>query len=427
MLPFYPVHMDVAQQAWVAARVEERARTGNDVTALETELRPLARYDRIWDGGQTHFVALYQPRFVYTRTSGQPTIDDRLVNRAALNTTDPNETPLSALHNGGIGIEAIKRRWRLSAYQFAAYGPITTTSLLVQDPWTGEGYPAEPNPIIPSTIAARFTLLFAQTQVFLPIRLSRRVALIPGFVYNAFGGANSDARAIMALTIGPGGSVALEVAATRNDRFVTTVGGGQVQTLFQGDRTGPDIYRAEARQSWRHWYTSKVSTELELGATVGGDNINGFSLFSFAEAGLLYDDFGLPKLAPGAAAMAAPPGRGPRLQIGTFARVQPWLDLFSGELVQRGVLVGAANYGVDRTTFRVQLQGAQSLATPRSVAKYSLFQLETSIRYRFSREWSGDLGVRFGSQDFENAIRFNQTTQGQVFAGIAWAPLPARF
>lgn len=427
MLPFYPVHMDVAQQAWVGARVEERARTGNDVSALETEVKPLARYDRIWNGGQTHFVALYQPRFVYTRTTGEPTIDDTLVNRAALNTADPNDTPLSALHNGGIGIEAIRRRWRLSAYQFAAYGPITTTSLLVQDPWGGEGYPAEPNPIIPSTIAARFTLLFAQTQVFVPLRLSRRVALIPGFVYNAFGGANSDARAVMALTIGPGGSLALEVAATRNDRFVTTLGGGQVQTLFQGDRTGPNIYRAEARQSWRHWFTPKLSTEVEGGATVGGDAISGFSLYSFAEAGVLYDAFGLPKLDPGAPAMAPPPGRGQRLQVGSFVRVQPWLDLFSGELVQRGVAVGAANYTVDRTTFRVQLSGAKVLHTPRSVATYQIFQADGGVRYRFTRDISGDLGVRFGSQDFDNAIRFNQTTQGQVYAGVAWAPMPARF
>ncbi len=427
MLPFYPVHMDVAQQAWVGARVEERARTGNDVTAIETELKPLARYDRIWNGGQTHFVALYQPRFVYTRTSGQPTIDDRLVNRAALNTRDPNETPLSALHNGGVGIEVLRRRWRLSAYQFAAYGPITTTSLLVQDPWNGEGFPAEPNPIIPSTIAARFTLLFAQTQIFVPIRVTRRVALIPGFVYNAFGGANSDARAVMAMTTGPGATLALEVAATRNDRFVTTVGGGQIQTLFQGDRTGPVIYRSEARQSWRHWFTEKLSTELEAGATLGGDAINGFSLYSLFDAGVLYDAYGLPKLDPGAPLMAPPPGRGPRLQIGAFARVQPWLDLFSGELVQRGVAVGAANYGVDRTTFRVQLSAAKTLATPRSVAEYQIFQLDTGLRYNFTRSWSGDVGVRFGSQDFENAIRFNQTTQGQVYAGISWAPLPARF
>lgn len=427
MLPFHPMPMDVAQQAWVGARVEERARTGNDVSALETEVKPLARYDRIWDGGQTHFVALYSPRFVYTRTTGEPTIDETRVNRGALNNTDPNDRPFSAMHNGGFGIEAIRRRWRLSAYQFAAYGPITTTSLLVQEPWGGEGYPAEPNPIVPSTIAARFTLLFAQTQVFVPIRVSRRVALIPGFTYNAFGGANSDARAAMALTIGPAGSLALEVAATRNDRFVTTVGGGEVQTLFQGDRTGPNIYRAEARQSWRHWFREDLSTEVELGATVGGDAINGFSLYTFAEAGLLYDKFGLPKLDPGAPAQAAPPGRGARLQVGTFARVQPWLDLFSGELVQRGVGVFAANYGVDRTTLRVQLSGARVLPTSRSVARYQTVQAETSLRYKFARDWSGDLGLRFGTQDFDNAIRFNQLTQVQIFAGIGWAPLPARF
>jgi hypothetical protein len=427
MLPFHPMAMDVAQQAWVAAHVEERARSGNDVSALETELKPLARYDRIWNGGQTHFVALYSPRFVYTRTTGEPYIDETRINRGALTNTDANARPFSALHNGGIGIEAIRRRWRLSAYQFAAYGPITTTSLLVQDPWAGEGQPAEPNPIIPSTIATRFTLLFAQTQVFVPVKVSPRVALIPSFTFNAFGGANSEARAAMALTLGPGGSVAVEVAATKNDRFVTTVGAGQVQTLFQGDRTGPNIYRAEARQSWRHWLREDLSTELEAGATIGGDAISGFSLYSFAEAGLLYDAYGLPKLAPGAAAQGAPPGRGARLQVGTFARVTPWLDLFSGELVQRGVAVFALNYGRDRTTFRLQVSGAHVLPTPRSIARYDIFQADTSVRYRFTRDWSGDVGVRFGAQDFDNAIRFNQTTQGQLFVGVGWAPQPARF
>ena len=68
MFPFFPAPMDVAQQAYFQARAEERIRTGNDVTAEETEIQPQLRYDFIWDGGQDHFVAIYNPRFIYTHT-----------------------------------------------------------------------------------------------------------------------------------------------------------------------------------------------------------------------------------------------------------------------------------------------------------------------------------------------------------------------
>ena len=112
MLPFLPVPMDVAQQAYVQARAEERIRTGNDVTAEETELNPQLRYDFIWKGGQNHVVAIYQPRFVYTHTFSRPSIDPTVVNPATLNTTDPNNTPLSYLHNGGVGIEMVRPRYR---------------------------------------------------------------------------------------------------------------------------------------------------------------------------------------------------------------------------------------------------------------------------------------------------------------------------
>ncbi len=419
--------MDVAQQAYVQARVEERVRTGNDVTAEETELNPQLRYDFIWKSGQNHVVAIYQPRFVLTHTFSRPTVDPRVVSPATLNLTDPNDNPLSALHNGGVGIEVQRPRYRVSLYQFAAYGPITTTSILVQAPWNGDGPPADPNPIIPSTIAARFTLLFLQTQFFLPIKLTRHVALIPGFVYNAFGGADSPSRGVIAFTSGPGANVALDVAATRDDRFLTTVGGGRITTAFEGDRTGAIIYRAEATQSWRHWWSRNVSTEVAGGASVGGDDISGFSLFGQASAGLLYDSYPFFRLDPGAAPAGGPQGRGNRLQIGLVAKVAPWIDLFSGELEERAVGVGAVNYTVGRTTLRGQLSAGRVVNTPRSIAKYSIVQAETGARYGLGPTVFLDGGLRYGSQEFDNAIRFNQLTQATVYAGFTWAPLPARF
>ena len=194
MLPFLPVPMDVAQQAHVEVRAEERIRTGNDVAAEETELKPQLRYDFIWKSGLDHFVAIYQPRLVFTHTFSRPSVDPLVVNPATLNLTNPNDNPLALLHQGGAGFELVWPRYRVSLYQFGAYGPITTTAVLVQAPWAGDGTPPDPTAIIPSTIAARFTLLFLQTQFFVPIRVTRRVALVPGFVYNAFGGADSSSR-----------------------------------------------------------------------------------------------------------------------------------------------------------------------------------------------------------------------------------------
>jgi hypothetical protein len=427
MLPFLFVPMDVQQQAYVQARVEERVRTGNDVTAEETELNPQLRYDFIWKSGQNHLVAIYQPRFVYTHTFSKPTVDPRIVSPATLNLSDPNDQPFSGLHNGGLGFEMLRQRYRISLYQFAAYGPITTTSILVQAPWTGEGPPPDPNPIIPSTIAARFTLLFLQTQFFAPIKLSRRVALTPGFVYNAFGGADSESRGVIAFTSGPGASLALEVAATREDRFITTIGAGRITTAFEGDREGAIIYRSEATQSWRHWWSRSISTEVAGGASVGGDNISGFSLFSQASVGMLYDSYPFFRLEPGAAPQGGPAGHGNRVQVGVVVKSAPWIDLFSGELEERAVGVGAVNYTIARTTLRGQLSYAKVFNTPRSIAKYQIFQAETGVRYALTPTIALDGGLRYGAQEFNNAIRFNNLTQATVYAGIAWAPLPARF
>jgi hypothetical protein len=428
MLPFTAVMpMDVKQEAYVQARAEERVKFGSDINAAETELNPLVRYDFIWRGGQNHFVAIYNPRFIYTESWDRTLPDPNLINPLSLNLADPNKTPLSALHNGGLGFEAVRDRWRLSLYQFVAYGPISTTALLVQAPWNGVALPPDPNPIIPAIIGSRFRLIFAQTQLFVPIKLSPRTSLTPGFVYNAFGGADRTSRGVIALTQGPGVNLALEHMATREDRFTTTIGAGRIDTTFQDDREGVIILRTEATQSWRHWYSNNLSSEVMGGASVGGDEINGFTMFTVGHAALLWDSWGQPRIPPGGAPYAVVGGRGHRLQLGAVAKVQPWIDLFSGDLEQRAVGSVAANYTVDRVTWRVGASSARVLATPRSVAEYQIYLGESSVQYRLTQSFSADVGLRAGYQDFNNAVRFNELTQLTVFGGLSWVPLPARF
>lgn len=428
MLPFTAlVPMDVAQQAYVQLRGEERLRSGSDIKSAETEIDPQLRYDFIWKNGQNHLVAIYQPRFIYTRFWDRTLPDPNLINLETLNLTNPNDTPLSALHNGGVGFEAIRSRYRVSLYQFAAYGPISTTALLVQAPWGGDGPPPDPNPIIPATIGARFRLLFLQTQLFVPIRLTPRTALTPGVTYNAFGGADRSSRGVIALTQGPGASLELEHAATRHDRLITTVGAGRVSTDFQDEREGVVIFRSEARQTWRHWYSANLMSEVMGGATVGGDAINGFSIFSLGQASLLWDSWPLAQFPPGAPPYGNEPGHGHRLQIGAAAKVQPWIDLFSGDLEQRFVLSAAANYTVDRVTLRGALSQARVFNTPQSVAEYQIVLGEAGLTYRLTPTLSADAALRVGYQNFNNAVRFNELTQVTASGGITWAPLPARF
>jgi hypothetical protein len=428
MFPFSAaMHMDVAQQGYVGARVEERVRSGSDIKTEETEVDPTLRWDVIWHGGEDHFVALYQPRFIYTSSWEEVLPDPRLVNRETVNTGDPNKTPLSALHNGGVGFEAVRQRWRLSLYQFLAYGPISTSALLIQKPWDGLGLPPDPNPIIPSIIAARFNLLFVQTQLFVPIKLSARTALIPGFVYNAFGGADAASRGVIAMSQGPGASLALDHAASRSDRLVTTVGAGIVSTTFEDEREGATIYRAEAKQSWQHFYSKNLSSDLVLGGSVGGDNFNGYTLFSIASAAMLWDSWGQPRVPPGAAPFGGDEGHGSRLQLGVVAKADPWIDIFSGDLEQRAVVSVAANESVGRVTVRGAVSYGKVLNIPRSIAEYEIALAEGSVIYRFAPTFSVDAGVRTGHQSFDNSIRQNEVTQFTAFAGLSWAPLPARF
>jgi hypothetical protein len=428
MLPFTAaLPMDVQQQGLVEIRAEERVKSGSDIKNVELELNPTLRYDVIWNGGQDHFVALYRPRILHTHNWDQRRPDPNLVNLGTLNLTDPNANPFSMLHNGGVGYERVRPRWRLSLYQFAAYGSISTTALLVPPVWGGGVLPPDPNPIVPSTIGARFNLVFVQTQLFVPIRLTPRTALIPGATYNVFGGADRESRGVIALTSGPAVSLALEHALTRNDRLISTVGAGQVSTQFQDDRDGVLILRTEATQAWRHWFTANLSSEVMGGAAIGGDAINGFTMFTLGHAGLLYDSWSLPKIAPGAPPYGAGGGPGHRLQLGAVARVAPWIDLFSGDIEQRFVLSTAANYTIDRLTLKGQLAQARVINTPRSVAEYQIVFTDLGIRFRIAPTFYTDAGVRLGYQDFNNAIRFNELSQIQLYAALTWAPLPARF
>lgn len=428
MLPFATVApMDVGQQVIVGAAAEERHRRGNDIKAFETEIDPLFQYNRFTNDGRDLFAFLYRPRFIYTRSFDRRFPDPNLVGAETINRTDPNDTPFSQLQQGGFVFQSRHARWRLALNQYAAYGTIPTQSLLIQAPWNGLEAPADPSPIVPSTIGARFTLVFSQSEAILPLRVSKRTALIPALRYDLFGGADRASRGVIARTNGPGASLALEHAATQEDRFISYVGAGLVDTTFQDDRDGVTIVRSEARQTWRHHWSDHLHTEVMGGGSLGGDSINGFAFFSLGHVSALWDSWKQLRFAPGEAPYANIAGPGRRLQLGVIAKVAPWIDLFSGDLEQRFVVSAAANYTVSRVTFRGSLSHARVFNTPQSVATYQIVLGEGSIRYQATPIVSLDAGMRIGYQDFDNAVRFSEITQVTGFVGLAVTPLPYRF
>ena len=90
-----------------------------------------------------------------------------------------------------------------------------------------------------------------------------------------------------------------------------------------------------------------------------------------------------------------------------------------------GVL--AANYTIDRTTLRGGFSTGRVFNTPETIAKYSIFTAEGGFKYQFGPTVSIDGGIRYGTQSFNNAIRFSDISQVSFFAGVSYNPIPARF
>jgi hypothetical protein len=389
--------MTPMQTVAVQARTEARDASGTDPNDLELEFTPQARWDVIWQHGNGHFTAVYAPRLVYSIINADAS-QDLAAKNSFLN-----------LHQVSIGTEIEQQRYHVAAYGNFAYGPITTTALLVTKPWLGEGLPPPPGVIIPAKFGAEFTVLFGQGQVGVPIYLTRRLTLIPLVAYNAFGGADSASRDVIAMVRGPGASLSLEAKATREDTFKTKIGAGQAQAFFGGDRVGASFVRAEAEERLTHKFSELTTSELAGGVSFSQDQFTGARLFPTAEAN----------------SITGVRWRTTEVRFGGVARVQPWLDPLSGDLEQRVEIMAALNVTFwQKLVLRAQGGYARVLedTTVVSPNSYSIGTGEGGIIYKFTRELSADATLRFSRQDFSNAYRAGVTNQWLGTVGLLYQP-----
>lgn len=412
MLPFV-AHLPYASQTTVTTqvRVEARERVESsessvgqtDDAALETELAPVLRFDHVWTGGNDHLALLYTPRFILPN----------LVNAVSGDFSD-RRSKFSPFQNGGFGLEVVRPRWRLSLYGFGAYGSITTSALLYQKPWNGEGLPAEPNPLLPADRAARFTVVFYQPQLAVTFRLNRFVSLRPLVRYNAFGGADGESRATIPLTRGPQAELHLDVRATKADTFSTLIGAAYTQVLaaqldvlgnYQFDREGAPITNVFGEQRWQHRFSSRATAELAVGANVADTRTQGTKLAPTGEANFQY--------------------RRKNLKLAFVARQAPWVNLFAGEYEPRTSGTLAANVDFTKQVYlQTQATAARTLGDLDSISRYTLGVGDLGVGYKITREITVDLGARLGIQDLSNANLDSTTTQFIVYGGFQYAPKP---
>jgi len=415
--------MDTTSLVAAQVRVEERGRFTSETTSLvvkpitrpvlESEIAPQLRYDLMWDHGFSHFVAIYAPRFIVPDTSNidtlrfsTPTADE--VNEAFLNNTTPPQQ-FGAFQNFALGLEVEKKRTHWAVYQFAGYGPISNTALLVQRPWNGEGLPASPYPIIPSLGAASFNLLFLQTQAFVNVRMSRTVTLTPLLTFGAFGGADSVSRGKIPLTYGPGARLTLDVKTTPRDTFKTSLGGGYTfPALFPGDQIGSPTIRVEAEERLVHQWKPLATSEIAVGAEVAQNPTFGARLYPRGEVTSTYGwDH-----------------RTSETRLAVSGRLGPWINLLSGDVEQKTEGILAVSHRIDKTTLRGQASVGGIVGNVDVISTYLLATGQVGAAYQLTKYLSADIGVRATNQSFSNAQRRFDTQQVMIFGGITVATEP---
>lgn len=393
MIATAAVLLHAASLVSVQVRAEERGRVSDSGSIFESELNPQLRYDMIGRHFEDHIAALYNPHMI------SPFVFDRPPNT----TLKEGSSSATVLHSFAFAAELSRRRYKISLTEYGAIGDTTTTALLFQKPWAGEGLPVRPSPIV--AVSPAFTLLFSQTQLAVPLLLTRRLTLTPMISYNAFGGATDVSRDILPLVHGPGGSVSLEAKATRSDNVRIMTGGGYQNIVFS-NRNGDPLFRQESEVRLQHQHTRAFASEWATGYIIGGDIEAGAKLFPTGEVAGTYTI----NTHAGTTRLAA------------VGRVTPWLNLFSLEFEQRADATLASSMTVDKTTLRLSATAGRSVFNIDTVSSYSLYVAEAAVSYSLGKYWTFDGGTRGAIQSSSNALRADDVRQAIFYLAIQYAP-----
>ena len=368
------------------------------------------------------------------------------------------------LNGGGMTLKHAHGRTAIAFVEQATYGTVDAGSLLSQPLWTGTDAPPPIFPI-PKYPDIQLQLVTSYGGISFYEQVTPRVNFQANASFGVYGGPNNASRATFPLTESPGLQLKVEDAVTRTDDLSFSVGADYtaVKTyvgLEPGFAPAPnapqDVAPASPEYSVRgygearvrHHWSRRATTELAVGAVVAFQEeqlaatspvvTSSTTAFPMAE---LMTTVGTTAAAPAGQAQGHPL-IATHSQLIAVVRIQPWIDIFDGTIVERGeaILGGITSSGP--STYRAEVVGHYVIPTAASPGRYRFLYGEVDYARQLSNAVAVDFGVRGGAETTSEACAAGGTTgcasataipttgetiyEGLLFLGLTWKPLPVK-
>ena len=449
-----------------ADRTEVRGRdtsgsvAGTDQSA-DVETDPEIRLKVRGNHDDDEFNLFYTPRLILSHVAydvcGPSTPGSSCGLLPNLGTSYVNTPTPEILNGGGLLFKHQHARTAISIVEQGTYGTVDAGSLLNEPLWTGTDAPP---PIFP---IARYPdvqlqLVTSFGGIYFYEQVTPRIDFQASVSFGVYGGPNNESRATFPLTQSPGFQLKVEDAMTRIDDLIVSGGADYTGvTTYTGVEPGyapgpraPEYVAPESPQysvrgyaeaRIRHHWSRLASTELAVGAVAAFQQQQLVNTSPVVTTGTT--PYPTAELLTTVSSGVAQVG-GAHSQLVAIARVQPWIDIFDGTVVQRaeGILGAFSTSGSN--TFRAELVGHYVIPTDSSPGRYRFLYAEVDYARDLSRRVSIDFGARAGAESTSEvyscattgatctAAAPTPTTasgsiyEGEVFLGFSWKPLPVK-
>jgi hypothetical protein len=359
------------------------------------------------------------------------------------------------LNGGGLTFKHQHARTAIALIEQATYGTVDAGSLLNEPLWTGADVPP---PVFP--IAKYPDIQLELVTSYGGLSFYEQVTPRINFQVNAsmgvYGGPNNASRATFPLTESPGLQLKLEDSVTRLDDFIISGGAdytavtaytGVVPGYAPGPRAPVDVAPTSPQYSMRgygearvrHRWSRQSSTEVAVGGVGAFQQVQPDSTKAAVATRLTPYPMGefITTVGVGAAPQATV-----HTSFIAIARVQPWIDIFDGTVVERAEGVLGAITTAGQNTYRAEAVGHYVIPTDASPGRYRFLYGELDYARALGRTLSIDFGGRAGAEATSEAcsggaaacpsVRTGPNAssgtiyEGELFIGFSWKPLPVR-
>jgi hypothetical protein len=420
--------------------------------SLDIETDPELRLRVQGNHGDDEMQLYYTPRLIVSHAAynlcGPSTTTASCGVLPNLGASYVNSPTPEILNAGGILLRHQHARTAIALIEQASYGSIDAGSLLNEPVWTGTEAPPPIFPI-PKYPDINLELVTSYGGLSLYEQVTPRLDVQVQASFGVYGGPNNQSRAVFPLTENPGLLLKAEYAVTRLDDFIVSAGVDYtavttyvgVEPGFAGANAPLDVapaspefsLRGYAEVRARHHWTRTSTSELGVGAVVAYQQQQ-----LDLESPVVTDSttpYPMAELITTIAAAAADL-RKDHTQFVAIARVQPWIDIFDGTVVQRaeGVLGSITTRGMN--TFRAEVVGHYVIPTDSSPGRYRFLYGELDYARQVDPTVSIDFGLRGGAEETAevgtggingNPLEASGSIyEGELFVGLRWAPTPVK-